>query len=211
MRRFCFVVKISVTTKVYQILATKTSLAYLVPIPLKAFDTASKPYLKLNKKDLHPKKLSGVFFYFRKVGKITVLEIIMQQSKSIKSAAKEAKLRLKNRFWEDYKKEVACSIKTAAEEGLAPSGVESYFKKLIVKNVLGASEEEEKFYCKVKDMLDAAKCRPHDALDRLMDKQLFASLSYEEKERYLFRLAKRYQEALIRYDGERGIEKAIGR
>ena len=32
------------------------------------------------------------------------------QSKSIKSAAKEAKMRLKNRFWEDYKKEVCYSI-----------------------------------------------------------------------------------------------------
>ena len=135
----------------------------------------------------------------------------MQQSKSIKSAAKEAKLRLKNRFWEDYKKEVACSIKTATEEGLAPSGVESYFKKLIVKSVMGASEEDENFYHKVKEMLDVVGCRPHDALDRLMDKQLFASLSYEERERYLFRLAKRYQEALERYDGERGIERALGR
>ena len=135
----------------------------------------------------------------------------MQQSKSIKSAAKEAKLRLKNRFWEDYKKEVACSIKTATEEGLAPSGVESYFKKLIVKSVMGASEEDEAFYGKVKSMLDLAGCRPHDALDRLMDKEVFSRLTYEEKERYLFRLAKRYQEALSRYDGERDIEKAIGR
>lgn len=135
----------------------------------------------------------------------------MQQSKSIKSAAKEAKLRLKNRFWEDYKKEVACSIKTATEEGLAPSGVESYFKKLIVKSVMGASEEDETFYGKVKNMLDLAGCRPHDALDRLMDKEVFSKLTYEEKERYLFRLAKRYQEALSRYDGERDIEKAIGR
>ena len=135
----------------------------------------------------------------------------MQQSKSIKSVAKEAKMRLKNRFWEDYKKEVACSVKTASEEGLAPSGVESYFKKLIIKSVMGASEEDEKFYNKVKQMLDEAGCRPHNALDMLMDKEYFATLSYEEKERYLFCLARRYNEALIRYDGERGIERALGR
>ena len=135
----------------------------------------------------------------------------MQQSKSIKSVAKEAKMRLKNRFWEDYKKEVACSVKTASEEGLAQSGVESYFKKLVIKSVMGASEEEEKFYAKVKQMLDSAGCRPHDALDRLMDKELFDGLSYADKERYLFRLAKKYGEALSRYDGERGIERALGR
>ena len=135
----------------------------------------------------------------------------MQQTKSIKSVAKEAKMRLKNRFWEDYKKEVACSIKTASQEGLAPSGVENYFKKLIVKSVMGASKGDENFYSEVKKMLDEVGCRPHDALDRLMDKKYFASLSYEEKERYLFRLAKKYNEALIRYDGERGIEKMLGR
>ena len=135
----------------------------------------------------------------------------MQQAKSIKSVAKEAKMRLKNRFWEDYKKEVACSVKTASQEGLAPSGVESYFKKLVVKTVMGASEEDEKFYLKVKTMLDEFGSRPHNALDRLMDKALFKNLSYEEKERYLFRLARRYQDALLRYDGERGIEKVLGK
>ena len=133
------------------------------------------------------------------------------QEKSIKSAAKEAKMRLKSRFWEDYKKEVACSVKTATEEGLTTTGVESYFKKLIVKSVKGVSEEEERFYSKVKVMLDEEGARPHDALDRLMDKELFESLSYEEKERYLFCLARKYQEALSRYDGERGIELALGR
>ena len=135
----------------------------------------------------------------------------MQQTKSIKSVAKEAKLRLKNRFWEDYKKEVACSIKTASQEGVAPSGVENYFKKLIVKSVMGASEGDENFYNNVKRMLDEVGARPHDALDRLMDKELFASLSYEERERYLFCLAKKYNDALIRYDGERDIEKVLGR
>ena len=135
----------------------------------------------------------------------------MQQSKSIKSVAKEAKKRLKNRFWEDYKKEVACSVKTASEEGFTPSGVENYFKKLVVKTVKGVSEEDEQFYAKVKLMLDEVGSRPGDALDRLMDKNYFSGLSYEARERYLFRLAKRYQEALTRYDGERGIEKALGR
>ena len=135
----------------------------------------------------------------------------MQQSKSIKSVAKEAKMRLKNRFWEDYKKEVATGVKTATEEGLAPSGVKDYFKNLVIKSVRGVSEEDESFYNKVKVMLDSEGGRPCDALDRLMDKEIFDSLSYEERERYLFRLAKRYETALTRYDGERGIERAIGR
>lgn len=135
----------------------------------------------------------------------------MQQSKSIKSVAKEAKMRLKNRFWEDYKQEVATSVKTASEEGLAPSGVKDYFKNLVIKTVRGVSEEDERFYKKVKEMLDGYGSRPCNALDELMDKSLFNGLSYEEKERYLFRLARRYEQALVRYDEERGIERAIGR
>ncbi|MBR2337725.1 MAG: hypothetical protein IKA61_07275 [Clostridia bacterium] len=135
----------------------------------------------------------------------------MQQTKSIKSVAKEAKMRLKNRFWEDYKKEVESSVKAATEEGFAKSGVESYFKKLVVKSVRGTSEEDERFYGRVKAMLDEEGARPCNALDRLMDKAIFEKLNYEERERYLFCLAKRYGDALIRYEGERGIEKVLGR
>ena len=43
----------------------------------------------------------------------------MAVAKSIKSAAKEAKQRLKSRFWEDYRKEVESGVKKAEEEGLA--------------------------------------------------------------------------------------------
>ena len=41
----------------------------------------------------------------------------MQQSKSIKSVAKEAKMRLKNRFWEDYKKDAKEVNDTVRGEG----------------------------------------------------------------------------------------------
>ena len=46
-------------------------------------------------------------------------------AKSIKSAAKEAKKRLKSRFWEDYKKELENGVKKAESEGVAASGVEA--------------------------------------------------------------------------------------
>ena len=131
--------------------------------------------------------------------------------KSIKSAAKEAKQRLKNRFWEDYKKEVDSGVKTAQEEGISTSGVKKYFRNLVIKNLRGVSEEDESFYKKVKEMLDEENGLPYDALDRLMDKKEFFSLSYEGKERYLFRLAEKYVEAIERYDKERGIEIALGR
>ena len=133
------------------------------------------------------------------------------QSKSIKSVAKEAKMRLKNRFWEDYKKEVDSGVKTATEEGLASSGVKKYFKDLVIKNLMGVKQEDEDFYNVVKDMLDKEGSLPSNALDRLMDKDLFSSLPYEGKERYLFKLSQKYLLAIERYERERGIERALGR
>ncbi|MCI6733943.1 MAG: hypothetical protein PUI31_03755 [Clostridia bacterium] len=131
--------------------------------------------------------------------------------KSIKAAAKEAKQRLKSRFWEDYRREVESGVKKAEAEGLAPSGVENYFRKMAVRMVNKPAENEEAFYNEVKTMLDEEGARPSDALDRLMDKKLFYSLDYVQRERYLFVLSEKYQACLSRYDEERGIEKRLGR
>lgn len=131
------------------------------------------------------------------------------QNKSIKSAAKEAKLRLKSRFWQDYKRDVDSGVKLAKEEGIGESGVKTYFKKLVVKNIRGTSAADEEFYETVKAMLDKSGARPFNALDLLMDKKYFLSLPYEKREAYLFRLSERYLAAAARYDDERGIERCI--
>lgn len=128
--------------------------------------------------------------------------------KSIKSAAKEAKQRLKSRFWEEYKKEVQNGVKIAGTGGLASTGIKRYFKAKVERKVRGTAVEDEKFYATVKEMLDKYG-KPSDALDRLMDKRYFGGLSYEEKERYLFRLADRYLRAVERYDRERAVEAQL--
>ena len=74
-------------------------------------------------------------------------------AKSIKSAAKEAKKRLKSRFWEEYKKELENGVKKAESEGVAASGIENYFKKRIVRSVRKDNAEDEKFYEEVKQCL----------------------------------------------------------
>lgn len=130
------------------------------------------------------------------------------QAKSIKSAAKEAKMRLKNRFWQDYKKEMESEKQKASDDGLQPSVIEKYYRAQVVRSVRGRTEEDESFYDDVRSMLD--RCgRPSDALDRLMDKEYFASLSYMERERYLLRLSEKYLAAVERYDEERGVERYI--
>ena len=127
----------------------------------------------------------------------------MNVAKSIKSAAKEAKQRLKSRFWEDYRKEVEIGVKKAESDGIGTGCVENYFRKL--------AEDVEGVYGDVKNMLDEEGARQSDALDRLMDKKLFYSLDYVQRERYLFVLSEKYLKCLARYDEERGIEKRLGR
>ena len=131
------------------------------------------------------------------------------QAKSIKSAAKEAKKRLKSRFWQDYKRELDSGVQKAKEEGLGESGVKNYFKNRVVKSVRGTSAEDETFYAVVRNMLDEYGSRPENALDILMDKKYFYSLDYASRERYLFRLAERYVAAANRYDDERSIERCV--
>ncbi len=132
------------------------------------------------------------------------------QVKSIKSYAKEAKQRLKSRFWEEYKKEVDSGVKLAGKEGLSASKVEKYFKNRVVRTVKGSKKEDELFYKQVKTMLDKYG-KPSDALSRLTDKPYFLSLSYEERERYLFRLSEKYLRAIERYEKERQIELTLGK
>ena len=127
----------------------------------------------------------------------------MNAAKSIKSAAKEAKQRLKSRFWEDYRKEVEIGVKKAESDGIGTGCVENYFRKLAVRTINKPAEDEEGFYVDVKNMLDEEGSRPSDALDRLMD--------YVQRERYLFVLSEKYLKCLARYDEERGIEKRLGR
>lgn len=134
---------------------------------------------------------------------------MQSEAKSIKAAAKEAKQRLKSKFWEDYKKEVDSGVKKVGEDGLTRSGVETYFKNKVIRTVKGSKREDENFYREVKTMLDKFG-RPSDALSRLMDKPYFFKLTYEEKERYLLRLSEKYLAAIERYEKERSIEIKLG-
>ena len=131
------------------------------------------------------------------------------EAKSIKTAAKEAKQRLKSKFWEEYKREVDSGVKKVGDDGITRSGVEIYFKNKVIRTVKGGKREDENFYREVKAMLDKFG-KPSDALSRLMDKPYFFRLSYEEKERYLLRLSEKYLAAIDRYEKERSIELQLG-
>ena len=131
----------------------------------------------------------------------------MGSEKSIKDYAKEAKKRLKNSFWQNYKTKVNDEISIASADGLSATMVKQYFQEKVAVTIKGNSEDEE-FYLKVKDLL-IKYGEVSDALGRLTDKEYFNTLSYEQKQRYTLDLSNKYVRAKERFYKEKIYEKTI--
>lgn len=122
----------------------------------------------------------------------------MNDTKSLKQYAKEAKLRLKSSFWQDYKSKVEDEIILAERDGLSVSKVKQYYQNKATIKVRGTNLKEEEFYLKVKEILSKYG-EVSDALGRLTDKEYFNTLTYEQKQRYLLELSTKYVKAKERY------------
>ena len=126
------------------------------------------------------------------------------KERTFKAVAKEAKARLKNGFWENCRHELEGDIARARDAGVSESRACRYFAGKVTCTIRGG--EDDAFYEKVKALL-AAHGEVSDAIGRLTDKEYFATLSYEEKQRYTLNLSERYLKALERYRREREFEK----
>ena len=120
----------------------------------------------------------------------------------IKGLAHAAKLRMKNNFWEDRKKNIDDGAVMARERGLNERKIKSDLKTKVKSEIKG--EKQDKFYLKVKALLDA-EGEVSDAIGRLTDREYFDTLSYEEKQRYTLKLAADYLKALEKYRREREV------
>lgn len=126
------------------------------------------------------------------------------EQKNFRNMAKEAKARLKNGFWENYRRDLAGELARAKNEGLNESKVERYFAGKITYTIRGG--DDDGFYEKVKRLL-LAEGEVSDAIGRLTDKEEFEKLSYEEKQRYTLRLSEKYLKALERFRREMQFER----
>ncbi|MBO5927390.1 MAG: hypothetical protein J6Q32_00870 [Clostridia bacterium] len=126
----------------------------------------------------------------------------MEESKSLKQYAKEAKQRLKTGFWQRYNKNLTEDIKKAQDNGVSISKVKEYYAERVLNDIKRGEDFEEEFYKKVKTLLDT-EGEVSDALGRLTDKDYFNSLSYEEKQRYTLDLSEKYVRAIERYKKEK--------
>ncbi|MCD8373019.1 MAG: hypothetical protein LUD27_06955 [Clostridia bacterium] len=121
---------------------------------------------------------------------------------SIKKIARQAKLRMKNNFWQDCKQNLQQGEEQAKTLGLNERKVKSYLGGKVQSEIKGQTPDE--FYLKVKALLDA-EGEVSDALGRLTDKAYYDTLSYEEKQRYTMNLSAKYLAALEQYRREKSL------
>ena len=123
----------------------------------------------------------------------------MSQVKSIKLIARQAKTRVKTGFWQEYEETVEDKMEKVKELGLSESKASQYFKVRLTSLLSGEAEDE--FYLKVKAML-LQYGEVSDAIGRLTDQEYYATLTYEEKQRYTLNLSEKYLRALERFRAE---------
>ena len=114
--------------------------------------------------------------------------------------ARAAKNRLKNNYWADCKKNIDENTTEARMRGISEMKVKSTLSQRVKNEIKG--EKQDEFYLKVKKLLDE-EGEVSDAIGRLTDKEYYATLSYEEKQRYSFELSAKYLAALNRYRKEK--------
>lgn len=122
---------------------------------------------------------------------------------NLKQAARAAKQRLKNNFWDECKRNLDEGAIEARKNGLNEIKVKSALKGRVQKQISG--EKHDSFYLKVKELLDT-EGEVSDAIGRLTDKEYYNSLSYEDKQRYTLTLSSKYLQALEKYRKEKALE-----
>ncbi len=119
---------------------------------------------------------------------------------SLKSAAKQAKQRLRTDFWSKCQSDIAAVTADAQKRGRNAGKVKSDLYAKVKSSIKG--EVYDDFYLKVKALLDEYG-EVSDAIGRLTDKQYFATLNYEERQRYTMELSAKYLAALEKYRKEK--------
>lgn len=120
--------------------------------------------------------------------------------KSLRTIARQAKCRIKENFWEEYRKEHEERVKIAQKNGVNVQEAERFFVSEMEKKIRGENEVDE-FYERVKTLL-MTEGEVSDAIGRLTDYTLYEKLSYTEKQRYMLELSQKYLRALERFKKE---------
>ena len=121
------------------------------------------------------------------------------KERTLREEARRAKMRIKSGFWAECQEDMTEQMEKARQQGLNESKVGRYFASQVSAKIAG--EKEDEFYLKVKSML-LSEGEVSDAIGRLTDKEYYATLTYEEKQRYNLTLSEKYLRALEKFRAE---------
>ena len=122
-----------------------------------------------------------------------------ENGRALREEARLAKRRIKSGFWKECEADFFEKKEKAREQGLNESKAGRFFKTQVEAKIEGRKEDE--FYLRVKEML-LSEGEVSDAIGRLTDKEYYATLTYEEKQRYTLALSEKYLRALERFRTE---------
>ena len=129
---------------------------------------------------------------------------MIEQEKTVKQFCKEAKKRLKQGFWQSYYKQLNDQIEKAEQVGISPSKDKEFYNQKVSVDIKNRDDDGENFYLKVKKILDE-EGEISNAIGRLTDKSYYATLSYDEQQRYNLDLSEKYLKAVERYKKEKSV------
>ena len=122
-----------------------------------------------------------------------------ENQNTLRAEARRAKCRIKTGFWTECQENRDEHLQRARQQGLNESKVGRFFGAQVAAQIEGKKEDE--FYIKVKNLL-LTEGEVSNAIGRLTDQEYYATLSYEEKQRYTLNLSEKYLRALERFRAE---------
>lgn len=137
-----------------------------------------------------------MYFFVEKGGKME------NNINSFKELAREAKKRMKNGYWDCFDKQLNRKLDDAKTEGNNVNKVKEYYVNKQIREVNGKNRDDEEFYQKVKAML-LEYGEVSDAIGRLIDKEVYNQMNYEQKQRYTLEISNKYVVALERFKKEK--------
>ncbi len=128
---------------------------------------------------------------------------------SYKHYAKQAKQRLKNEFWDKVKEERDFYRILAKKDGVAAESLLVKQKQQLKEKIYNTNfESDEEFYLTVKQLLSTNDVIVNP-IGMLADKNILKDMTESQKQAYLLKLSRRYQQAVEKYNAETETHKIV--
>lgn len=129
----------------------------------------------------------------------------MEEVKDLKTFAKEAKIRFKHGFWKNYNDSRQKKIEEGKEMGISEMDVikiQTEKAKREIKTQFDKKTLDDVLYEKAVSIFESDEIILNP-INRLIDQDVFISLSDREKQRYILDLTEKFNQFKERYEKEK--------